>query len=249
MKPPPGMDLRSSYCLKLLKSLYGLKQAPRNWNKNIVDHIKSIGFTQSVLDNCLFVKTVGEETYLISLYVDDILIAGSDPSKIADIKSEFTSRYEMKDLVELNYYLGMKVTRTTDYIRLDQTRYTMDILAKYDHLLQEYKNKNYATPMEQDRKLRKSEADSMSDHQTDYVERFPYQNIVGALLYLSINTRPDISYSVGVLARFSKNPNYRACKALLRVLVYLRGTSETGIRYTGTDLCVYAYSDADWAAS
>ncbi len=64
MKPPPGMDLRSGYCLKVLKSLYGLKQAPRNWNKNIVDHIKSIGFTQSVLDNCLFVKTVGEKPIL-----------------------------------------------------------------------------------------------------------------------------------------------------------------------------------------
>ena len=48
--------------------------------------------------------------------MDDILIAGSDPSKIAQIKSEFTQRYEMKDLDELNYYLGMKVTRTADYI-------------------------------------------------------------------------------------------------------------------------------------
>ncbi len=93
-----------------------------------------------MLDNCLFVKTVGEEIYLIFLYVDDIIIAGLDPSMIAEIKSEFTSRYEMKDLGELNYYLGMKVTRTEDYIQLDQTRYTMDILVKYDHLLQEYKN-------------------------------------------------------------------------------------------------------------
>ena len=152
-----------------------------------MDHIKSIGFTQSILDNCLFVKTVGEETCLISLYVDDILIAGSDPKMITQIKSEFTSHYEMKDLGELNYYLGMKVTRTADYIQLDQTRYTLDILKKYDHLLQEYKNKKYATPMEQDLKLRKSEADSMTDQQTDYVGRFPYQNIVGALLYLSIN--------------------------------------------------------------
>ncbi len=174
-----------------------------------------------MLDNCLFVKTVGEEPYLISLYVDDILIAGSNPSKIAEIKSKFTSRYEMKDLGELNYYLGMKVTQTVDYIQLDQTSYTTDILAKYDHLLQEFKNKNYTTPMKQHRKLRKSEAVSMTEKQTDYVEIFPYQNIVGALLYLSINTRPDISYLVGVLARFSKNPNYRACKAVLRVLVYL----------------------------
>ena len=247
VKPPPGMSIQSGYCLKLLKSLYGLKQAPRNWNKNIVDHIKSTGFKQCVLDNCLFVKTEGDETYLISLYVDDILIAGTDPGKIAEIKSEFTQRYEMKDLGELNYYLGMKVTRTADYIQLDQHRYTLDILSKYDHLLQEFANKKYATPMEKDLKLRKAEAESMSEQQRDYVERFPYQNIVGALLYLSINTRPDISYAVGVLARFCKNPNYRACKALLRVLIYLRGTAERGIRYTGDDLKVYAYSDADWA--
>ncbi len=50
----------------------------------------------------------------------------------------------------------MKVTRSADYIQLDQTRYTLDISKKYDHLLQEYKNKNYATPMEQDLKPRKS---------------------------------------------------------------------------------------------
>ena len=69
MKPPPGMDIKEGYCLKLLKSLYGLKQAPRNWNKNIVDQITSMGFKQCVLDNCLFVKNEGDETYLISLYV------------------------------------------------------------------------------------------------------------------------------------------------------------------------------------
>ena len=73
MTPPPGMDVDEGYCLKLLKSLYGLKQAPRNWHKLVVDHIKSIGLK---LDNCLFVKNVGDELYLISLYVDDILIAG-----------------------------------------------------------------------------------------------------------------------------------------------------------------------------
>ena len=78
MTPPPGMNIKAGYCLKLDKSLYGLKQAPRNWNKNIADQIVSMGFKQCVLDNCLFVKTEGEETYLISLYVDDILVAGTD---------------------------------------------------------------------------------------------------------------------------------------------------------------------------
>ena len=93
-----------------------MKQAPTNFNKQIVEHIKSMGFKQCVLDNCLFFKTDGDETYLISLHVDDILIAGSDPSKIEQIKVEFTSRYEMKDLGDINYYLGMKVTLTADCI-------------------------------------------------------------------------------------------------------------------------------------
>jgi len=76
--------------------------------------------------------------------------------------------------------------------------------------------------MEMDLKLSKFESESMTDRQSDYAEQFPYQNIVGALLYLAINTRPDISYSVGVLARFSKSPTFRACKAVLRVLVSAR---------------------------
>ena len=247
MTPPPGMNIKSGYCLKLDKSLYGLKQAPRNWNKNIVDQITSMGFKQCVLDNCLFVKEEDGETYLISLYVDDILVAGTDERKIEEIKHEFTTRYEMKDLGELNYYLGMKVTRTAEYTKLDQHRYCLDILAKYDYLLQGLENKHYSTPMERDLKLRKFESESMTDRQTDYAEQFPYQNIVGALLYLSINTRPDISYSVGVLARFSKSPTFRACKAVLRLLIYLRGTADRGICYSGDDLKVFAYSDADWA--
>ena len=239
MKPPPGMDMP--------KNLYGLKQAPRNRNKNIVDYIKSIGFKQCILDNCLFVKCVGDEIYLISLYVDDILIAGTKLVEIEKIKQEFTMRYEMKDLGELQFYLGMKITRTKECITVDQERYTLDTLQKYEYLLRGLENKNYNTPMERDLKLRKFEADSMTPKQEDYVSRFPYQNIVGALLYLSINTRPDISYPVGVLARFSKAPTFRACKALLRVLIYLRGTAQRGIKFSGDDLNLSGYSDADWA--
>ena len=145
MKPPPGMDMGEGYCLKLPKNLYGLKQAPRNWNKNIVDYIKSIGFKQSILDNCLFIKNAGDDTYLISLYVDDILIAGSNLAEIEKIKKIFTARYEMKDLGDLEFYLGVRVTRTADYIAVDQERYTLDVLKKYENLLQDLENKNYNT--------------------------------------------------------------------------------------------------------
>ena len=96
---------------------------------------------------------------------------------------------------ELNYYLGMKITRTDDSIKLDQASYVREILEKYKHLLRGMDSKRANTPMERDLKLRKSESESMTPSQREYV---------GALLYLAINTRPDISYTVGVLARFNQ---------------------------------------------
>ena len=89
LTPPNGMEIRDGYCLKLLKSLYGLKQTHRNWNKNIVNHINSFGSKQCVADNCLFVKRVGGKMYLISLYVDDILVAGPDLDEIERIKQQY----------------------------------------------------------------------------------------------------------------------------------------------------------------
>ncbi len=109
----------------------------------------------------------------------------------------------MKDLGELNYYLGMKITRTDEYIKLDQSGYVRDILEKYGYLLTGKEEKVINTPMERDLKLRRTESLSMTTNQRAYVKSFPYQNIVGALLYLALNTRPDISYAVGVLARFN----------------------------------------------
>ena len=189
MTPPPGMNVPEGYCLKLLKSLYGLKQAPRNWNKNIVEHVKSLGFKQCILDNCLFVKHIGAEIYLISLYVDDILVAGSNLTEVERIKKQFTERYEMKDLGELNYYLGMKITRSKEFIKLDQSGYVREILEKYSYLLRGQETKTYNTPMERELKLRRTEKLNMTTKQKAYVNNFPYQNIVGALLYLSLNTR------------------------------------------------------------
>ena len=54
------------------------------------------------------------------------------------------------------------------------------------------------------------------------------------------------TYAVGALARFNKSPTYRSCKALIRVLIYLRDTTERGIQFTGSDFELSAYSDADW---
>lgn len=156
------------------------------------------------------------------------------------------NRYEMKDLGELNHYLGMKVSRTDEYIHVDQTQYVKDMITKYSYLLDGLEHRHYDTPMERDLKLQKTDIDTETAKQRAYAIKFPHMNIVGALLYLSINTRPDISYAVGALARFNKSPTFRSCKALIRLLIYVRDTSKRGIKFQGTDFKLYAYSDADW---
>jgi hypothetical protein len=111
--------------------------------------------------------------------------------KFEKIKQECTMPYEMKDLGELNFYLGMKATRTAEYVKLDQHRYCRRIAL----FVNQYKT--------------------------------------------------NISYSMGLLARFSKSQMLRACKAVLILLIYLRGTFDKGICYKGDDLKVCAYSEAD----
>ena len=106
----------------------------------------------------------------------------------------------------LNYYLGMKITRSEEYIKLDQSGYVREILEKYSsHLLRGKEGKTVNTPMERDLKFRKSEVRTMSKDQQAYVAEFPYQNLVGVLLYLALNTRPDISYAV---ARFTERARH-----------------------------------------
>ena len=81
--------------------------------------------------------------YLISLYVE---VAGTSLDKVKRIKCLFTEHYEMKDLGELNYYLGIKVTKSEDNIKLDQSGYVREILEKYSHLLRGKEGKTVNTP-------------------------------------------------------------------------------------------------------
>ena len=83
----------------------------------------------------------------------------------------------------------------------------------------------------------------------EWVSHYPYREIIGALLYLAVNTRPDISQAVGMLARYSTTPTYNACMCVSYVLSYLSGTPELGVVYSRTKhgLDLHAYSDADWA--
>ena len=243
MAPSPDIyiSIPKGYCIKLLKSLYGLKQAPRNWNLHIKEFIISLGFRQTILDKCLYACKIDGKLFLLSLYVDDIIIAGPDVQSLENLKKKFTESFDIKDLGEINHYLGMKITRTTD-----QSTYAGDFVKRFSHLISA-NDKVYLTPMDSELKITKADFNEMTERQQAYAARFPYQNVIGALLYMAINTRPDISYAVGVLARHCITTSYKGCQAVVRVLAYVKHTAYIGIQYTERQLNLHAYSDADCA--
>ena len=79
------------------------------------------------------------------------------------------------------------------------------------------------------------------------MDNFSYRSLLGALLYLSMNTRPDMSYAVGLLSRFGSHPTVATCKLMVHALQYLRGTVHMGIRYSGSMFDLHVFTDADWA--
>jgi hypothetical protein len=100
MYPPEGMEkFPEGKVLKLLKSLlYSLKQSPINFNNTINEFIESMGIKRCVSDNCQYVRWNGKDIMLLVLYVDDIVIAGSDLAEVEMVKADFKKRVEMKDM-------------------------------------------------------------------------------------------------------------------------------------------------------
>jgi hypothetical protein len=246
MKPPSGMkDVPKNHCLQLRKSLYGLKQAPTNFNQHIDEFIRNMGFVRCVLDNCLYVMMLDHAKIVLALYVDDIIILGDNLDVINDVKDSFKDSFQMKDLGVLTHYLGMRITREHNVLKVDQTQYAKDVVQKFTRLMST-NSKKYKknVPFYRDMKLTRTER--MSKGQTKYAKNFPYQEVMGSLLYLAINTRPDISYAVNVLCRFNSSPTYSACRSAVRLLHYIKATLDYGIQYTGNHLNVEGWSDSDW---
>ncbi|KAM1492902.1 hypothetical protein ACFX14_024715 [Malus domestica] len=108
---------------KLHKSLHGLKQAPRAWNERFTAFLPSIGFKDTYSDSSLFVKTAGSFIVILLLEIYDIIITGSSTEVIQQVIDSFTFEFDLKDLGDLHYFLGIQITKTSQGLFLSQTKY------------------------------------------------------------------------------------------------------------------------------
>ena len=222
-------------CL-LQKSLYGLKQASRQWFSKLSSALLSSGYHQSPSDHSLFVKnTAGSFTALL-IYVDDVILTGDSMAEISSVKQFLDSRFCIKDLGDLRYFLGLEVARSKQGISLNQRKYALDLVADAGLL----GCKPASTSMDSSSRLSKSQGEPLTDITG-------YRRMIGRLLYLT-TTRPDISFSVHQLSQFLASPTSAHHQAALRILNYIKGTTGVGLLFPSTsDLKLQAYSDADWA--
>jgi hypothetical protein len=129
IKQPQGFVIHGteSHVCKLKKALYRLKQAPKAWYARIDSYLMSLGFTKRVVDPNLYYKVEDGFSLILVMYVDDMFLIG-DEKLIVGCKRELTSKFEMKDLGLMHYFLGLEVWQRPDEIFLSQGKYTVETL-------------------------------------------------------------------------------------------------------------------------
>lgn len=239
MEQPPGFVAQgeNGNVCHLRKSLYGLKQSPRAWFSKFSKAIEDFGMSKSKLDHSVFYKSSPIGSILLVVYVDDIVITGSDEMGILSLKSFLHSQFHTKDLGALQYFLGIEVIRRKRGILLSQRKYVLDLLAETGKL----GAKPCSAPMLPNLQLTR-DGELFKDPEK-------YRRLVGKLNYLTV-TRPDIAYSVSIVSQFMSSPTVHHWDALEHILCYLKGAPGRGILYSNHGHNhVECFSDADWAGS
>eukprot|EP00253_Pinus_taeda_P031897 PITA_31897 len=113
-QPTDFIQTEYSLVCRLKKSIYGLKQAPRTWYAKMDNFILETGFSRCHSDNTVYTKKVGNSLIILVLYVDDIILTGSDPNLINHVKSNLKKKFEMTDLRHLHYFLGLQILQSKE---------------------------------------------------------------------------------------------------------------------------------------
>ena len=239
MKQPPGRDDGSGRVCLLIKALYGLKQAGREWEHMLRKVLRSIGLRRCHADLCVYYMVRDTKFLIMTVSVDDLAVA-HDCDELCDyVITSLREHFVLTDLGELDWILGMGVTRddATGSITIDQATYCNAVLARF----QMSDVRPVATPAE-------PIAKDMDSPPFDDITL--YRSMLGALMYLSTSTRPDISFAVARAGRHSAAPTKAHFLQLKRIMRYLAGTRTLGITFhrdPNNEVKLVGYCDADWA--
>lgn len=191
MAQPEGFvdSTKPQHICKLKRAIYGLKQALRAWfDRFKATMINQWHFQHSKSDNSLFYKWINGHVILVLVYVDDIILTGSNSYLIQQVIQDMHQTFALKDLGDLNYFMGIEVVKSANGLYLSQAKYIVDILAK--HGMVHYNP--VSTPISTSHYLTKASCDIIANVSQ-------HRSILSALQYVTL-TRPDKAYSVNKLS-------------------------------------------------
>ncbi|WVZ88707.1 hypothetical protein U9M48_035194 [Paspalum notatum var. saurae] len=238
VRQPPGFESAKfpDRVYKLRKALYGLKQAPRAWYARLKSFLLKYGFVMGSVDKTLFLLSRGGDTLIVQIYVDDIIFGGSSHGLVSSFAEQMSREFEMSLMGELQFFLGLQIKQGLEGTFVHQTKYTRDILKKFN--MGDYKP--MTTPMSINTALD-------ADEDGEAVDQKEFRGMIGSLLYLTA-TRPDIQFAVCLCARYQASPIISHLQAVKHIFNYLKFTPELGLWYSSrSSLSLRGFSDADYA--
>ena len=200
---PKDFEIEGDKVCRLRKSLFGLKQAGKLWNQVLDDFLVGAGFERSEVDHCLYTKKNNNTVVYILVWVDDLIIDTNCIDDLNATKNVFSKRFNMTDMGELKWFLGIDFKLPDGCITMSHEQYLSNVLSK---LNMDCKGVN--TP-----------CDKFTDSKDDdeLIDSKLYRSAVGSLVYAMVATRPDLSWSVSKLSQYLAKPTVSHWKAIKRV--------------------------------
>nr|GEX51818.1 retrovirus-related Pol polyprotein from transposon TNT 1-94 [Tanacetum cinerariifolium] len=236
-QPEGFVDLdHPTHVYHLKKALYELKQAHRAWYDTLLKFLLDNKFSKGVVDLTLFTRKTSKHILLVQIYVDDIIIASTDPNACDIFSNEMSSKFQMSMIGQMSFFLGLQVSQSPGSIFINQSKFALEILKKF----------------------RMDSCDSVDTPIMDRlnldedplgipVDQTRFRSMVGSLMYLTAS-RPDLVFVVCMCARYQASPTKKHLEALKRVFRYLKRTTNWGLWYPkDTAMALTSYVDVDHA--
>lgn len=181
---------------------------------------------------------------MVLVYVDDLIILASHMRSMEPLKAKLEAQYEMTDLGELHFCLGVEFARDRGArtITMCQATYVEEVLKRFG--MEECKP--IATPLDIKVKLEKLTNEEY-DKEASKMEDVPYKSAVGSLMYAMVATRPDLAFAISTVSQHMAKPGWSHWMAVKRIMRYLKGSKHLRLRLGGHHITLVGYCNADWA--